>query len=110
MLSRVARLTTTSIWADAFEPPFRLNCEELTGQTNRIDRRLRQRRFQEVFMDDEVEAASGVDLLSVTTTMEAGVDIGALQAIALANMPPVDSTISNGLVVQDVEGSGCLRP
>lgn len=71
------------------EPPFRLNCEELTGQTNRIDRRLRQRRFQEVFMDDEVDLAVGVDLLSVTTTMEAGVDIGALQAIALANMPPV---------------------
>ncbi len=71
------------------ERPFRLNCEELTGQTNRVDRRLRQRRFQEVFMDDEVEVASGVDLLSVTTTMEAGVDIGALQVIALANMPPV---------------------
>ena len=71
------------------EPPFRLNCEELTGQTNRIDRRLRQRRFQEVFMEDEVDRAVGVDLLSVTTTMEAGVDIGALQAIALANMPPV---------------------
>ena len=70
-------------------PPFRLNCEELTGQTNRIDRRLRQRRFQEVFMEEEVETACGVDLLSVTTTMEAGVDIGALQAIALANMPPV---------------------
>ena len=71
------------------EPPFRLNCEELTGQTNRIDRRLRQRRFQEVFMNEEVGRAMGVDLLSVTTTMEAGVDIGALQAIALANMPPV---------------------
>ncbi|MGO9930429.1 MAG: DEAD/DEAH box helicase [Steroidobacteraceae bacterium] len=71
------------------DSPFRLNCEELTGQTNRIDRRLRQRRFQEVFMADEVAIASGVDLLSVTTTMEAGVDIGALQAIALANMPPV---------------------
>ncbi len=70
------------------DAPFRLNCEELTGQTNRIDRRLRQRRFQEVFMADEVEIAIGVDLLSVTTTMEAGVDIGALQAIALANMPP----------------------
>jgi hypothetical protein len=40
-------------------------------------------------MDDEVGLAAGVDLLSVTTTMEAGVDIGALQAIALANMPPV---------------------
>ncbi len=71
------------------QPPFRLNCEELTGQTNKTDRRLRQRRFQEVFMQDEVEAALGVDLLSVTTTMEAGVDIGALQGIGLANMPPV---------------------
>ncbi len=71
------------------QPAFRLNCEELTGQTNRTDRRLRQRRFQEVFMQDEVEVALGVDLLSVTTTMEAGVDIGALQAIGLANMPPV---------------------
>ena len=36
-----------------------------------------------------MDLVEGVDLLSVTTTMEAGVDIGALQAIALANMPPV---------------------
>lgn len=71
------------------EPTFRLNCEELTGQTNRIDRRRRQRWFQEVFMDDENSLSAGVDLLSVTTTMEAGVDIGALQAIALGNMPPI---------------------
>jgi Lhr-like helicase len=71
------------------EPPFRLNCEELTGQSDRDDRLVRQRRFQEVFMQDEVADSSGIDLLSVTTTMEAGVDIGALQAIGLANMPPV---------------------
>ena len=71
------------------KPPFRLNCEELTGQTDAADKRVRQRRFQDVFMDDEVGLAMAVDLLSVTTTMEAGVDIGALQAIALANMPPV---------------------
>ena len=69
--------------------PFRLHCEELTGQTDDQDRVSRQRRFQEVFLEDESELAAGVDLLSVTTTMEAGVDIGALQAIALANMPPV---------------------
>lgn len=69
--------------------PFRLQCEELTGQTNGEDRISRQRRFQEVFLEEESAPADGVDLLSVTTTMEAGVDIGALQAIALANMPPV---------------------
>jgi len=71
------------------EPPFRLNCEELTGQTNGDERLLRQRRFQEVFIGEEVDSAIGIDLLSVTTTMEAGVDIGSLRAIGLANMPPV---------------------
>ena len=71
------------------EPEFRLNCEELTGQTNGDERLLRQRRFQEVFIADEVGSAAGIDLLSVTTTMEAGVDIGNLRAIGLANMPPV---------------------
>ncbi len=70
-------------------PPFRLSCEELTGQTDPDARRLRQRYFQEIFFDDEAAKPSGIDVLSVTTTMEAGVDIGALSAIALANMPPI---------------------
>jgi DEAD/DEAH box helicase domain-containing protein len=88
--------STTGVPEDYYEflarctdPAFRLNCEELTGQTDRDDRIVRQRRFQEVFLEDEIPAASGVDLLSVTTTLEAGVDIGSLQAIGLANMPPV---------------------
>lgn len=67
---------------------FRLNCEELTGQTDRIDAQARQSRFQNVFLDNEIERADGVDLLSVTTTMEAGVDIGSLSAVVLGNMPP----------------------
>ena len=68
--------------------PFRMNSEELTGQTDREDRPQRQRHFQEIFISDEVARAQGIDLLSVTTTMEAGVDIGSLLAVHMANMPP----------------------
>jgi Lhr-like helicase len=68
---------------------FRFQCAELTGQTDRLDAQSRQARFQGVFLGDrENERADGVDLLSVTTTMEAGVDIGALSAVVLGNMPP----------------------
>ena len=67
---------------------FRLNAEELTGQTDSESRTRRQRRFQEVFLEDENAKAQGIDLLSVTTTMEAGVDIGALNAVMMSNMPP----------------------
>ncbi len=67
---------------------FRMNSEELTGQSDSSDRISRQRRFQNVFLDGENPLAQGVDLLSVTTTMEAGVDIGALSAVMMGNMPP----------------------
>ncbi|MFI6324798.1 DEAD/DEAH box helicase [Nonomuraea sp. NPDC050556] len=69
--------------------PFRLHCEELTGQTDTVDSQARQALFQGVFLsDDEIPAVDGIDLLSVTTTMEAGVDVGALRAVVMANMPP----------------------
>ena len=68
--------------------PFRFHCEELTGQTDSPDRPRRQRRFQEIFVQGDIEQVHGIDLLSVTTTMEAGVDIGALSAVMMANMPP----------------------
>jgi DEAD/DEAH box helicase domain-containing protein len=72
-------------------PLFRLNCEELTGQTNKNDGRKRQRLFQDICLPppDEIQATDPIDLLSVTTTMEAGVDIGSLLAVMMANMPPM---------------------
>lgn len=68
--------------------PFRLNAAELTGQTDKGDRTKRQRWFQDIFINNEIPQVQGIDLLSVTTTMEAGVDIGALLAVMMANMPP----------------------
>ena len=68
---------------------FRLNCAELTGQTDKQDARKRQRLFQNVTVVGEEELTDSIDLLSVTTTMEAGVDIGALLAVMMANMPPM---------------------
>ncbi|MEM9655472.1 MAG: helicase-related protein [Actinomycetota bacterium] len=91
---------------------FRLHCEELTGQTD--DGAARQRAFKDVLIQDLLPErdnqggvrrdASGdiiyrdmdtfwprreaIDVLTVTTTMEVGIDIGSLQAVVQANMPP----------------------
>lgn len=67
---------------------YRLHCEELTGQTSKSDSQLRQRHFQDIFLKGENPVVSGIDLLSVTTTMEAGVDIGSLSAVMMGNIPP----------------------
>lgn len=66
----------------------RLHCEELTGQTNNSDFLKRQRLFQDLLYNNENNYTDPIDLLSVTTTMEAGVDIGSLTAVMMGNVPP----------------------
>lgn len=66
----------------------RLHCEELTGQTDDDDALDRQRLFQDMVKSKEIKKVDEVDLLSVTTTMEAGVDIGSLSAVMMGNVPP----------------------
>ena len=85
---------------------YRLHCEELTGQTK--DGAQRQREFRGIFVpqwesvdgsdlenqrpiqsiDQTFKAKAEIDFLTVTTTMEVGIDIGPLQAVMQANMPP----------------------
>jgi hypothetical protein len=73
--------------------PIRLHCEELTAQTD--DQAQRQRHFRDIVVNvggEErtlVPIVDAIDLLSVTTTMEVGIDIGGLRAVMMANMPPM---------------------
>ena len=75
-----------------FPDPFSLRVLEHSGQIEKSEARRYELRFQDVFLANEDPDDVRVDALSVTTTMEMGIDIGNLLSVGLRNVPP---TVAN---------------
>jgi hypothetical protein len=87
-----------SFWRDPVERvlagtehPMTIDVEEHTAQLGYRDTgelEATTEEFERRFRDILLEGEEAIDILSCTTTMEVGIDIGSLIAIGLRNMPP----------------------
>jgi hypothetical protein len=71
-----------------FDDPYPLRAAEHTAQVATGEARDLERWFQDLFHDHQNPLDHRVDVLSVTTTMEMGIDIGSLLCVGLRNIPP----------------------
>ena len=84
------------------EAPLALIAAEHTAQLNAAQADevfSRAEQYEMLFQDVDIglpapgeQARTAIDVLSSTTTMEVGIDIGALSGVALRNMPPARSS------------------
>ena len=72
--------------------PYPLQAAEHTAAIERHEARNIERWFQDLFRETEHREDHRIDILSVTTTMEMGIDIGSLLSVGLRNVAP---TVAN---------------
>ena len=89
------RNPVTNALTDPPKPPLALVAAEHTAQLNAPQNEdvfskaeENELLFQDIALGERAGSSTAVDVLSSTTTMEVGIDIGALSGVALRNMPP----------------------
>ena len=75
-----------------YSDPFPVQTAAHTAVVGRREARNIERWFQNLFRDSEYREDHRIDILSVTTTMEMGIDIGSLLSVGLRNVAP---TVAN---------------